>query len=226
MFSHQEQDAAFRQALHQAEEALSHDPNGELALPRRNALWLAMGAPQKGVDGNPTGPGWRRRVRLGLLTVQHLLPLWQTEYSQDQGPQRMLLLAEQVVSGRINSKTERAAASSESDDYWAAVSDLGVTEEGSTPLDVLPFCVGAAAARVVRTALTDYQIALFLDPDGDKTETDTDRDAWSWDESYLASMACAGGSAWAVSSSPQRRREFWRWWLTEAVPQAYQSVSG
>ena len=101
----------------------------------------------------------------------------------------MLLLAEQVMDGRINSKAERAAASSESDDYWAAVSDLGVTNEGGAPLEVLPFCVGAAAARTVRTALVDYQMVLFLDPDGNKTDLDTDRDAWSWDESYLASMA-------------------------------------
>jgi len=130
IFSQQEQNAAFQQALRQAEQAFSHDSNGELALPWRNALWLAMGSPQKGADGNPTGPGWRRRVRLGILMVQHLLPLWQAEYPQDQGPQRMLLLAEQVVDGRINSKVGYAAASSESDDYWAAVSDLGVTEEG------------------------------------------------------------------------------------------------
>jgi len=67
-------------------------------------------------------------------------------------------------------------------------------------------------------------MVLFLDPEGDRSDLDTDRDAWSWDESYLASMACAGGSAWAVSSSLEKRREFWQWYLEQAVPIAYNSV--
>lgn len=208
----------FRQALIQANNALSQDLNGELILPWRNSLWLAMGVSQEDENGHPVGPGWSRRVRLGILTVQHLLPMWQEQYPQDQGPQQMLLLAEQVVGG----KADRDAAGSESDNYWALLSDLGVMEDNSEPAEVLPFLVGMAAARVVRTARLDYQMVLYQN----QNETDRDRDAWAWDESYLGAMAYAGGPTWVTSSSPERRREFWQWWLDQGLPQAYQSVPG
>jgi hypothetical protein len=212
-----EQESKLRQVLDQANDALAHDPSGQLALPWRNALWLAMGDPQENEKGYPIGAGWQRRVKMGILTVQHLLSIWQEQYPQDEGPQRMLLLAEQVVEDKIN----HDAAGSESDNYWTLLSDLGVIEDDSKPAEVLPFLVGMAAARVVRTARLDYQMVLFNDPN----ELDTERDAWMWDESYLGAMAYAGGAVWVTGSSSERRREFWQWWLDQAVPSAYEAVS-
>jgi hypothetical protein len=44
------------------------------------------------------------------------------------------------------------------------------------------------------------------------------------DGSYMASVALAGGSPWTPGSDPARRREFWQWWLREAVPAAWRAA--
>ena len=176
-----------------------------------------MGSALENGRGFPMGAGWQRRISLGTLMVRHLLPLWHSKYPQDQGPEKMLLLAEQVRDG----KQDRDAASEESDTYWSVLSDLGTIEDDTESAETLPFLVGCAAARVVRTACVESQMVLPFDP----TELDTDRDVWMWDESYIGARASAGGSVWVASSSPVRRREFWQWWLEQAVPQTYHSVS-
>ncbi len=230
-----EQRQILDQALTQARTALSQDPDGDLPLAARNALWLALGAPQEDEQGNPTGAGWRRRVRLSILTVQHLLPVWQQEHGDDPGPQNMLDLAEQVVKGQA----DRDAARSTSDDYWTMLSDFGFPEKKNEPPQVLPVCVGVAACRVVRTACVDYQMLLRQaeeqkrsqaeaeegDVEGDKEIEDGDRDAWGWDESFFAAMACSGGTPWTPGSSTENRRAFWQWYLDQAVPEAYASVT-
>jgi Immunity protein Imm5 len=42
-----------------------------------------------------------------------------------------------------------------------------------------------------------------------------------WEASLYASMAVAGGPVWEESGDVARRRDFWTWYLMEAVPRCY-----
>jgi hypothetical protein len=46
-----------------------------------------------------------------------------------------------------------------------------------------------------------------------------DGDPYAWTASFAASVAAAGGATWEVGiGSPERRRAYWLWWLTDAIP--------
>lgn len=42
-----------------------------------------------------------------------------------------------------------------------------------------------------------------------------------WDPCFLASLAVTGGATWEGTGATDARREFWHWYLTVAVPQAF-----
>lgn len=54
--------------------------------------------------------------------------------------------------------------------------------------------------------------------------TEDNIDPWSSDAARDAAAAYAG-PVWEPSSDREKRREFWTWWLREAVPAAWRAVS-
>jgi len=59
--------------------------------------------------------------------------------------------------------------------------------------------------------------------DPDENIRDESLDPYQWDASLYASAAYAGGFAWEEQSNKLRRREFWQWYLIEAVPSAWEA---
>ena len=105
-------------------------------LPLRRAIWLALGP--KG------GEGQRRRVALGQAAVRHVLPLWDAVHPDDNGPLRMLALADRVLRGETNPE----AARREQDEFAVEVQDLEDDDRGP---------VMSATPRSIRhTARIDY----------------------------------------------------------------------
>ncbi len=80
-------------------------------------------------------------------------------------------------------------------------------------------CVGYGAAQLIAMCLRDELLS-----DSDPLElTDMDVDPEEFDCSFCAAAAFSGGPVWMDGSSAERRREFWRWWLREALPTALQT---
>ena len=50
-----------------------------------------------------------------------------------------------------------------------------------------------------------------------------DVDPYDHDSASYAAIAYSGGVAWEKDSDPQKRLEFWTWWLNYAVPAAADS---
>jgi hypothetical protein len=188
-------------ALERAWAALEQHPLGELILPLRRAIWLAFGP-----DGH------RRRVALSQLAVRRVLPLWDAVHPGNDGPERMLALADRVLTGAVDSEVARR----EQDAFEVEV-------QGFEDDDLRPGYVGDAAVHTVSLARVDVGPDDF-EPDVLDEQLDYDQ----WDASYYAALAAAGkgpsepggDSAEAVS----KRREFWRWYLSEAVPAAYHAA--
>jgi hypothetical protein len=53
--------------------------------------------------------------------------------------------------------------------------------------------------------------------------TDLDVNPTDLDASYFTAYIHCGGGTWDEQSDPEKRREFWEWWLTHAVPTAFHS---
>jgi hypothetical protein len=98
-----------------------------------------------------------------------------------------------------------------------------VEVQGLEDDDFRPGYIRDAAVHTVSLARVDYRPEDFEPDRLDEEELDYDQ----WDASYHASLAAAGtgprepggDSAEAVT----RRREFWRWYLSEAVPAAFRA---
>ena len=111
------------------------------------------------------------------------------------------------------------AASARAGDFWTEMDNLMIHEQQNQA----PLIAGYAADCVVSVALFDES----FDPDNPHDNTqDEDLDPYEWDAAYYAAMVYAGGASWNEASSPARRREFWEWYLREAVPAAANAAIG
>ncbi len=204
-------------ALRTASTALSQDPDGRLSLPHRRRIRQLFGPFLQNDEEQPEGSGYRRRARLSILCVQYVLPVWDaahldandlnTNDIDNMSPQQMLEVAEGVLAGQVSQQQARQA----NQRFSSVVEGILM----STPTAAY---VGYASISAVAVAVHDYDPEVPLDyDDGDLTPDD-------WDDSYYADLAASGGEPGEDNSSNQRRREFWQWYLEQAVPQAYESV--
>src|SRR5215813_13350294 len=196
------------QAIRTASEALKTNERGELLLPARKRLWAAMGS--RIVVGSKAilGPGVRRRTRLALLTTERVLSIWEQTFPTNLGPKHMLATAEEYLAQRIDFKT----AWDLKNRFWGKLENLGS----------IAVTVGFAACQVVTTALNDER----FNPEDIETELfDHNLDPYEWDASFYASVAYAGSAPWEAESNSTRREEFWEWYIKEAVPRVWNSVS-
>ncbi|GMU61965.1 MAG: hypothetical protein AMXMBFR34_37280 [Myxococcaceae bacterium] len=190
--------AELRRALVEAEQALAGDARGHLGLGHRQAVWAALGSRQA-------------RARLAVLAARHVLPHWERVRPGDRLPHRLLELAEAVLRGEV----EGAALAAERNQ---AVTDLDDASTLST--DKMSVAAGYAAHHALTAAIRDEAFdPAHLDP-GARDEVVEPGDH---DSGFLASIAAAAGAPWHEGSSAERRRTFWRWWLSEAVVRASES---
>jgi hypothetical protein len=196
-------------ALQIASSKLNSNINGELVLSERKRVWRALG--ERLMEGNRAkrGIGLIRRVKLANLCVQKVLGLWQEVWPEKSGPQQMLLTAEQYIGDLIDYESAWERANS----FWGELETIICDGKNLTVVNV-----GFAAANLVTTALRDEK----FNPDNLEEEIVDDLlDPYEWDASLYASAAYSSGFVWEEQSNALQRREFWEWYLTEAVPSAW-----
>ncbi|MFP2896018.1 Imm5 family immunity protein [Corallococcus sp. 4LFB] len=194
--------------IQRAAESVRADPVHDLSLGLRQKIWMLMGS-ERG-----SGPGCLRRAALALAAARHVLPLWELQYPQDRTPHRALDLAEEVRVGRLD-KGEAQARWQQAWDHMVELSYSDVDDQSGA-------AAGFSAAQALRTCLEDE---VLPQSEVDEGLRDNQIDAEDMDASMFAAAAYAGGPSWDASSDPARRRQFWEWWLSDAVPRAYRSVA-
>jgi hypothetical protein len=193
-------------ALEEAKAGLVVHPHAELVLPKRKKIWAAMG-PVVITKRNRAKmtPGLRRRTALAIVTAEHVLPIWERHWDS-KDPHRML----EVVRAYVRDEMSWRDARDEQTRFLGALYNANTDEISE---DIFHFVyVGYAAVDAVATALKD------MDCEDDGT---LDEDLDSWDGSFWACSAYSGDFPWEARSDMGRRREFWEWYLDEAVPLAY-----
>ena len=177
------------------------DADRHLRLGVRQEVWAALG-PRRGGEGPPTG-AHLRRLALAVAGVRRVLPLWDRRYPGNDLPSVALGAVGALLRGEIGVEEAQRVF----DRCWGDAVHLAVDR---------PFpevAAGFAAVQALGTAMYDE----FFDPDSlDPARPDED-DPESHDSAYYAAVAEAGGMPGDPDADRERRREFWRWWLGEAV---------
>lgn len=187
-------------------DALEIEPDGRLPLQWRRKVRDRFGPEAEGLDRSP---GRRRRVQLDRLCAEHVMPYWRSALPDDPRPSRMLELADELLAGRA----DPSAAEREKDRFEVDILDME-----SAGMDSRAASAGQAAVGVVLSTLAaDYSSDLPADANDDDLDSD------QWESCYFASLA-EGSYPGAPDEEPEARREFWRWFLRQAVPLAYSSV--
>ena len=194
--------APLRAALEQAQAALDASSTGHLPLRARRPIWEALG---------PAPPGHHRRAVLDLLAIEHVKPVWDEAYAGDPAVDRVLDAARRALADGPPHDDARKLA---------VRADVDFLDRGDAERGFGPGYVGQGACTALWTAIGDKSYEdLPMDVDDD------DLDVEDWDASFFAELA-AGGEPDDPSVDPAPRREFWRWYLREAVPAAWASVPG
>jgi hypothetical protein len=184
---------------------VENDLKHDLRLGLRRKLWCSF----DGIDADSRAAcGHKRRIKLSVLTVEKVLPIWESAFPQDLTPHYALTLMDKLMVGAITS----SAAEKERDDLESHYDSLDYHEEMKNAV-----MVGYAAKAALTGALWD---GLFGCEDVNEELKDIDVDAYEDDPSLPASLAYCGGPTWDPDSDSQKRLEFWTWWLTSAVRSA------
>ena len=183
------------------------------------------------------GPGAAERVRgrLALLAACRVLPLWQAAmpiYAEDDVDEHgvvanklaehFLARAEGVLRGTVDLDLVRK----EDADYWYVVGNVEVEifealEETDGPLFYAFFALDAAY-KALHEALGYEQLGRLK---GWESHTDDTLPRFACDAASSAAIAASGGGD--LDAGPPidlpKRLEFWEWWLTSAIPAAWES---
>lgn len=189
--------------------AMHRHPTHDLILGYRYAIKATFGPRYYPlIASDESQAGHRKRTLLTIKTTQHVLPLWKSAFPNNDTPDLLLEKARQVLSGKYS----REVAFQEVGEAWSYMDSFLF---GLTETDQAVAIVGYASVKAVAIAVEDEPIdAAYVNLD----LTDEEIDAYDHDGAFEACLAYAGGPPWRPESSSDKRREFWEWWLLEAVP--------
>jgi len=197
-----------RQRLDQARvQVLAHE-SSDLPRPTRIQLQLAMGPHLRS-----PGVGLTRRANLCLLVVKKVQPIWERHYPElpaSEAVQDMIRLTEQCLRSEITRKEARRGRG-------GLMSVL--LDADAEPVEKQPaLSAGEAATRAVYVAMHDE--------DADQPELlDDDLDATDWDCAFWGACAWSGAIPGHDGWNQEAYKEFWLWYLDEAVPEAWASAT-
>lgn len=168
--------------------------------------------------------------RLSIITAKFVLPIWQQAMplhpnenpsedesaSYDNLPEYLLELAEGLLTGRVDIETAVRAAG----DYWYVMGNIG--EDELRPRGVASAIKAYYAGEASLMALNETLSGSMFDTiRGWESYTD-DTLGYAHDSASAAVKAYSGTNPW-TSVDFQKRLEFWEWWLTEALPIAWEA---
>lgn len=190
----------------EAHRVVVQHPDGYLALPWRRRIRAAFGP----LGDSPATVGWTRRWHLALRCAERALSRWRFEHPDDRRPVRVIDLAATVFAGDADPRDAATDCSQFLHDIVYAPEQFSVHAY---------FAANAVAALVRVAAVGDY--GADLGPD--TLDEDLVPEAWDIEGLTAAAEASVPGDQ---DDNPVHRRDFWRWYLHEAVPAAYAAGGG
>jgi Immunity protein Imm5 len=140
-------------------------------------------------------------LRLETRCARHALPVWAAASGPDEAPASLM---DDALRAPDQPGLDRRLA-----ELKTMLDNLFERGEEFFPAIYAGFACWAVARNATghRPPEPDVTGELEIDP-------------MSWTPCFLASLAHAGGAVWEDTGDPRRRREYWTWYLLEAVPAA------
>jgi hypothetical protein len=200
------------QDIDEFRESIRARSDGHLILPLRKKLWLSFGP----VDKQASLAGQRtaahsQRTELALVTCRKVLPIWEQYLGGSDIAGKAISLAEDSRRGTCD---------------WDHVADrLNTLYGGLENTDGLDD--HQLNAVPVGYACCDTAYVAAIDGDYEEGPDELDDDLDSWDYSMYAAGAYSGGFPFnrRYPSDPERLREFWSWYLDQALAVAQGSTT-
>jgi hypothetical protein len=184
---------------------LSWDTKHNLELEFRIRILCALDES----DEVATRLGQSRRIKLAVLVVQKVLPLWNLQFPKLQIPHQALKLLKELINGeKTVVEAEKQAAK-----LWSLCEEAMYRYQSDQAMMMLSF----GAVQAVREA-TSYDSFNRRSIVGGVT--DQKIDPYDFDASFCAACAYSQGAPWESNSNSAKRLEFWQWWLTSAIVEA------
>lgn len=183
---------------------LLSNKKGILSLAMRTQIWKSM----RDIDDDALT--CRHRNELKLLCIRHVQHLWDRAFPEDSRLEQMLTLIQDLIDHRADPRGAEQLA----DSFFEDVLDK---EQEFSPITQPAVFVAQASSSAVSSACND-------NPEYDTADRTADDDELL-PESLEASYCCASAAANALNWQPaeetdvEARREFWTWYLDEAIPQ-------
>jgi hypothetical protein len=191
--------------IEQALELVRHDPQHKLGPLQRIPIYESFNSEENGY-------GDTAFLRLQLITAYHILPIWKEAQADNPLAEDLLKMAKQILQKEVDKEifTDRLQ------EIWV---DLEIAEINSTYSEKAFAAVSAAfeTLHIILKGFDNWKEWKFCDDD-----TDDDLGMWGNDSASWASNAWAGWIMDMDAAHSQKRLEFWEWWLTEAIPQAWE----
>jgi hypothetical protein len=210
-----------RSMIDEALTEISLDSEHHFTLTRRFALYKALGSPDPQPSILNPFRGW-----LGVLTAKYVLPIWHQALpiwedippdlpDDNRLPDQLITTAEGVLSGTISLEV----AQKEAGDQWYVVGNIG--DEFSAYRDDKPVTVYFACDAALK-ALCEALNQEFLGKLRNwEKYTDDNLPDFVRDSASSAVVAYAGNNE-SGEVNIDKRQEFWEWWLSEAMPLAWE----
>jgi len=115
----------------------------------------------------------------------------------------------------LDGSTDTDAASNQADKAWDWLTND--YDDRAEELGDQELCAMGAAVEALLVALGTERFGRSIN----RYMTDAELDPFSTDSAAWAAAALAG-PVWDRDSSDDKRKEFWEWWLSEAIEMAYQ----
>ena len=207
------------------------DPAHRLSHQRRGQIYAALGPLTEDI-------GRKARGWLAVNTARRVLPTFQAAFPDDTLPQRLLDMAVSVLQGRGD---EAAADELQEWGYNASGNAWGY-DEAEVPWNA--DMAGSAAYHALKEARGQPPLQ-YLDrvfklgvvawssgkpvmeyPTPQPATRFTDEDLCQNDASDTAAVAAVAFAceAGGPTCDPDKLREFWTWWLMEAIPEAWETA--
>ncbi len=177
---------------------INTSPLGDLRLSSRKLLWSTI---TEGLDNKQKR---QRLTKLDRISVEHASSYWVAKFGELESLYEILNTATELSEDSISEEQGLRVR----DEFY-----VSVVEDGEYGDDEYPaMFVGHAAANCIGTAIDIFEY------DSNDTRTDKDHDPETYEPTFLIASAFAGSLP--NSGNPESRRDFWIWYLTDAVKQA------
>lgn len=193
----------FEEFINQLKYEVENHPKGQLILPLRKKIYKYMGE-------------HKSRINLALLCVEKVIPTWSSVLSHDTMPSEILKCITEYLSGN----QERSFLMGITDEFWTQI-DTYLNDGDYSDHDNYDNAIyaGFTLIKASYVVLNDEK----FHEDNDETVFDEDLDAYTWDTSYFASLAYCESELFDETTKVQKRKEFWKWYLDEAISKAIHS---